>query len=579
MTKYYTNEKQAQVIIALLKAHGIRKVIASPGATNVTFVGSLQNDPYFEIYSSVDERSAAYIACGLTEESGEPVVISCTGATSSQNYMPGLIEAFYRKLPILAITSTQPTNRISHHIAQVTDRTIMPKDALKLSVELPIIKDDDDLWDCEIKVNKAILELKRGGGGPVHINLPTDYSKSYDIKELPKYRVISRITQNDRFPELAKGKIGIFVGAHSKMSKELTETIDQFCSINNAVVFCDHTSNYYGKYRLLFSLVAAQQQLNLSEIKPDVLIHIGEISGDYYNLGISGHQVWRVNEDGEIRDTFRKLRYVFEMPELNFFNHYAQSNNGKNTYFIQCKELLTDLQKKLPELPFSNIWLASKLAHQIPQKSAIHFGILNSLRSWNFFELPESITSASNVGGFGIDGGLSTFIGASLANKNKLYFLVIGDLAFFYDMNVLGNRHVGNNIRILLVNNGKGTEFRQFNHVAAQFEEDADKFISAAGHFGNKSQKLVKHYAEDLGFEYLCASDKQQFEQEYKRFLTPEITERPMLFEVFTNSDEESDALKTIMNIEENVRGKAKQFAKQVLGENNLNLLKKVIGR
>lgn len=73
--KYYTSERNVQIVIALLKTYGIRKVIASPGTTNMTFIGSIQNDPFFEIYSSVDERSAAYIACGLAVESGEPVVI------------------------------------------------------------------------------------------------------------------------------------------------------------------------------------------------------------------------------------------------------------------------------------------------------------------------------------------------------------------------------------------------------------------------------------------------------------------------------------------------------------------------
>lgn len=44
--KHYTNEENILITIALLKAHGIRKVIASPGATNVTFVGSLQHDSF-----------------------------------------------------------------------------------------------------------------------------------------------------------------------------------------------------------------------------------------------------------------------------------------------------------------------------------------------------------------------------------------------------------------------------------------------------------------------------------------------------------------------------------------------------
>ena len=104
---YYTAERNAQIVISLLKSHGIRKIIASPGATNICFVASVQIDPFFEVYSCVDERSAAYMACGLAAESGEPVVISCTGATSSRNYMPGLTEAYYRKLPILAITSSR----------------------------------------------------------------------------------------------------------------------------------------------------------------------------------------------------------------------------------------------------------------------------------------------------------------------------------------------------------------------------------------------------------------------------------------------------------------------------------------
>jgi 2-succinyl-5-enolpyruvyl-6-hydroxy-3-cyclohexene-1-carboxylate synthase len=370
------------------------------------------------------------------------------------------------------------------------------------------------------------------------------------------------------------------MGSHKTLTKDQTEIIDKFCEANNSVVFCDHTSNYKGKYRVLYSLVAGQHMLDLSESRPDILIHIGEITGDYYSMGIVGKQVWRVSEDGEIRDTFRKLRYVFEMPEQIFFEYYAKKGKERtNSYIVHCKNQLNKLYNKIPEVPFSNIWLASKMAHRIPENSTLHFGILNSLRSWNFFEIPQSVLSASNVGGFGIDGSVSSLIGASLANKNRLYFGVIGDLAFFYDMNVIGNRYVGNNLRILLVNNGKGTEFRQFSHVAAQFGDDADSYIAAAGHFGNKSQDLVKHYTQDLGFEYMSASDKQEFEQVYERFLTAEITERPMMFEVFTNSKDESEALKTILNIEESLSGKAKQIAKQVIGENGLSILKKAIGK
>lgn len=135
--KYYTSERNVQIVIALLKTYGIRKVIASPGTTNMTFIGSIQNDPFFEIYSSVDERSAAYIACGLAVESGEPVVISCTGATASRNYMSGLTEAYYRKIPVLAITSHRGDIAIGHLLDQQIDRRSIPNDIAMESVTVP----------------------------------------------------------------------------------------------------------------------------------------------------------------------------------------------------------------------------------------------------------------------------------------------------------------------------------------------------------------------------------------------------------------------------------------------------------
>ena len=61
MNNFYTNERNIQIIISLLKKHNIKKVIASPGTTHISFLGSIQSDPYFEIYSSVDERSAYYV--------------------------------------------------------------------------------------------------------------------------------------------------------------------------------------------------------------------------------------------------------------------------------------------------------------------------------------------------------------------------------------------------------------------------------------------------------------------------------------------------------------------------------------
>ncbi|MCD8303917.1 MAG: 2-succinyl-5-enolpyruvyl-6-hydroxy-3-cyclohexene-1-carboxylate synthase [Prevotellaceae bacterium] len=575
--KCYTNERAQQIVLALLKAHGIKKVVASPGATNITLVASLQHDPYFEIYSAVDERSAAYIACGMAEESGEPVVLSCTGATASRNYMPGLTEAYYRKLPVLAVTATQGNFKIGSLIAQNIDRRNLPNDIALVSVYVPTIHNAQEEKAAELDVNRALLELKRRGGGPVHINLATGYSKDYSVKTLPEARVMGRVTPHDRFPELPKGRVAVFVGSHHEMSEELTAAIDRFCSARNAVVFCDHTSGYHGKYRVQVALIGAQRRYRSSVRDVDTLVHIGEVSGNYY--GVLPSCVWRVSEDGELRDTFGRLRYVFEMAELEFFQHYGEDGKEEDSRLSACRAEYDKIYSRIPDLPFSNPWMAKETAPQLPSGSVLHLGILNSLRSWNFFELPQGVRSNCNVGGFGIDGNVSSLLGASLASPDKLFFGVVGDLAFFYDMNALGNRHLGKNLRILLVNNGLGTEFRNYEHPGSLFGEKANLYIAAAGHYGNKSPLLVRHYAEDLGFLYLSASTKEEYKAALPQFLSPEH-ERPIILEAFTNHEEESDAIRLMLTVISTAKGNLiatlKPTIKSILGDKAIAVLKKL---
>ena len=587
MKEYYSIERNVQIVIALLKAYNIKKIVASPGSSNIPFVYSAQNDSYFEMYSCVDERSAAYMACGLSAESGEPVVLTCTGATASRNYFSGLTEAFYRRLPILALTSTRPLSCIGNHVAQVIDRTIVPNDIVKLSVFAPLVKDSNDEWDCQLKVNRALIALKKDGGGPVHINLETNSSFDFSVRTIKGVHAIQYITIRDTFPALPKGRIAIFIGSHIAFTEELTTAIDAFCENNNGVVYCDQTSNYRGKYRIMSSLLGCQDKFKSVVCNMDLLIYIGDICGAYESVLLmpKAKTVWRVSEDGIIRDPSHNLSKMFYMHEVEFFSHYIekQTKEKELSFYKECKQDYNHLYSQIPaDMPFSNIWLAYSLAPHIPKDSVMHYAILNSLRAWNFFETPHTVRGYSNVGGFGIDGNISALIGASLCDKNRLYFGIVGDLAFFYDMNVLGNRHVGNNVRILLVNNGKGMEFRNYTHPVSRFSDTmVDQYMAGGGHFGQKSISLVRHYSENLGYEYMTASNKDDFNKNMERFLIPEITDKPMIFEVFTEQDDENEALRIVRNLEKSADKSVESFAKKLIistaGKEGFEKVKKVI--
>lgn len=578
----YTVERNIQMLVYLMKAHKVKYVIASPGSCNVTFVASLMNDPFFKIYSAPDERSAAYMACGLAAESGEPVALSCTGATASRNYIPGLTEAYYRKLPVLAVTSRQHQGQIGQYVPQVIDRTQPLNDIVNLSVQIPIIHDETDEWSVNVALNRALLELRHRGGGPVHIDLTTSYPFypiDFSATELPPTRAIYRIEQGQEMPEIKASRIGIFVGNHAPMSDELVKEIDAFCQAYNAMVLCDHTSNYSGQFGISASLVTSQDMYSSPCKKMDILLHIGQVSGAY--MAFHPNEIWRINPDGEVRDTYRKLKYVFEMQEISFFRYYNEKAvpANRSTYYQEWKTEYDNLFSMIGNLPFSNIWVASETLHRFPENCFLHLGILNSLRAWNFFPIRKDIQGFSNTGGFGIDGISSSLIGASLANSDKLHYEVIGDLAFFYDMNVLGNRHVSPNVRILFINNGRGTEFRNYSHFASKFGDEADCYFAAGGHYGKQSKKLVKHYAEDLGFEYMSASSKDEYLAYLDRFCSGQTGDKPMLFEVFTNPSEESEALHRIRNLEVDAGSKAKKIVKDVIGDKGVQTIKKILNR
>ena len=217
--------------------------------------------PYFEIYSSVDERSAAFIACGLAAESGEPVALSCTGATASRNYIPGLTEAYYRKLPILAITASQHLGRVQNGCSQVIDRGTTLNDIVKESVVVDCVYTQEDEWACGATINKALIALRRNGGGPVHINHVTTYNKDFSVKELPKVKGIRFTESFKKMPEISREKkIVLHVGVHRKWSEELAKSMEEFCQLYNAVVVANHASNYKGDYGVNPGIIFGMQQ-------------------------------------------------------------------------------------------------------------------------------------------------------------------------------------------------------------------------------------------------------------------------------------------------------------------------------
>lgn len=569
----YNNYKNIEIITDLLKKHNIHNIIISPGGTNIPLIKAVQNDDFFTCFSIVDERSAIYFAIGVYLQTGQSVATICTSAQATRNYIPGLTEAYYKHVPILAITMEKHPRFTYQEYMQAPDQTSLPNDCVKKSLELPFISDINDVYHSIRCVNEAILELSRDGLGPVQLCVPW---LDFPLKNSEaKIRHIGRFNHNEvKEIDLNDKRIMLVIGEHRPFKEDEIEHINRFCDNYNVVVYVNHLSNFSNKYSINANLLLSTiNEEEFNKIKPDIFITIGGQTGDYpLFLTLSNNNIsmehWRVCQNGEIVDTYDKLTKIYQCDIVEFFSNIKNSKCESHSYYqewdLAIKEKNTDI-----DVPFSSLSIAQYMHNRIPKSSIIQFSILHSLRVWNLFELDHSIECYSNVGAFGIDGGMSTLIGQSVVS-NKLSFIIIGDLAFYYDMNSLGIRDIRNNLRVLLINNNGGVEFK----LHGGNNEEINKYIAAGNHFKN-----AEGWANTCGFTYLSANSMNEFIEKSSVFLSE--SESPILFEVVIKDKDESEAYNKLIESNksfskrEQLKRNIKNSAKTILGEKTVDKIRK----
>lgn len=575
----YTIQENVRIVLALLKQYNIRHIVISPGGTNIPISQAVQDDSFFKCYSIPDERSAMYFAIGLHLETGEVIATSCTSAQATRNYVPGLTEAFYKHTPILAITTAKLERFQYQDYMQAPDQCSLPNDAVKSTFDLPPVTDDNTRMLVYHNAKEAILETIHRNPGPIQLNIRIvdAFQNQFEEVDLPEIRPLKRYMAWDEWTDviLDGKKILIVVGEHRPFTDRQFAAIERFCERYNATVYVNHLSNYHGKYSISANLLVSSG--GFSMLEPDVFITIGGQTGDYSiysalnNLEKSEH--WRVAEDGNYVDTYCHLTKIFECPDYFFFERTTDEQKALHvhSYYQQWKGLNNKMDYEV-ELPFSNCYVAQQLHALVPRNSIMNFAILNSLRCWNYFQLDSSIHCYANVAAFGIDGCNSMLIGESM-NTEKMCFIVTGDLAFFYDMNALGIRHIKNNLRVLLINNGGGAEFKIMTR-SWKYDVKVENYISANGHNGS-----AKGWAENCGFKYLTSSNKNEFEACIKEFISE--CNQPIIFEVFTKEEDEAFAVEKIIksNKIEPSTNTVKSAIKAIVGTETISSIKSILKR
>ena len=575
----YTELKTYQIIIALLKKYGISHCVLSAGSRNVPFVHSIEQDPYFHCYSVVDERSAGYFALGLAQQLKEPVVISCTSSTATCNYWPPVAEAFYQGVPIIVLTSDRDPQMLGQWEDQMIDQVGMFDRHVRKSVNLPIIHEKDDEWYCQRLVNEALLELNHNGTGPIHINVPMkSYNNSFNVKTLPNVVKIDRICLSDE-KELWASKISkltsakrilVICGQSFYKDERLEKAINVFLKKYNSAVAIEYMSNLEIEEGLNFNVCMDARYTISSKVKellPDIVISFGGniFSGikEQLKKQWGNFEHWLIQEDGSVIDLFKSLTTIIECKPSYFFEMCDELNlSGMNDklYYNQLKEYVDSVI--YPKFEWSHVYAIKEVVEKIPNDSVLHLSVNDAIRLTNYFKLNDSIKTYANIGTHGIDGPLSSFLGQAIATENQAY-LIIGDLAFFYDMNAMRIRHINKNVHVLLINNQGGSEF-YFNRM---WKNEYSDLHTTARH-----QTQAEGWVKSNNFIYLSAHDKESFANNLEEFMRSDL-DKPVFFEVFTEMRNDSKVLYDFFDLSrpkdlksETIR-RSKELIKSTIGQ------------
>ena len=166
----------AQVIVDELVRSGVTDAVLCPGSRSAPLAFALHAADAADrlrLHVRIDERTAAFLALGLALRSGRPVAVVTTSGTAVANLHPAVLEASHAGVPLLLLTADRPARLIGTGANQTITQPGLFGDAVRLALSGEVATDprrDNALWRAT--VNRAVAAALGTPPGPVHLNLP-----------------------------------------------------------------------------------------------------------------------------------------------------------------------------------------------------------------------------------------------------------------------------------------------------------------------------------------------------------------------------------------------------------------------
>lgn len=555
----YSNKENVNILTSLLLEYGVSDAVVCPGSRNAPIVHNLSVCEAIRCRPVTDERSAAFYALGLAIATRRPTVVCVTSGSALLNVMPAVAEAAYQHVPLVVISADRPQQWID----QLDGQTIPQSDALgrfvRKAVQLPEPHNDEERWLCRRLVNEAMHLATCRQGAPVHINVPISEPlfefSTEQLPQLSRFNNIKRAAINDAsmdmpdaFHEAKRPMIVIGQLAHGTISHETIRSLsEKYVVMSEPLSSPSYMTIHFDE--AIRYIVSDNSSINDDEddktaYYPDYVIYVGDTlvskPARRFLRNAKAPSCLITPDAADIHDPLMTLTDIVECDSDSINALLASLCDAPDTdercrfhdrwqSFLDACAAHADAYA--PE--YSQMATVKYFEEQLADLDidiCVHYANSSAVRLACIY---AQHYVWCNRGVNGIEGSLSTAAGFSLATHD-MTVCVIGDLSFFYDQNALWNSNLRGNLRIILLNNRGGGIFRQLPGLSDS--PAADDLVMASHE--NTAQGICTQ--NDIG--YMSAKNMDEMQIGIVTLLTRE-SERPMLLEVFTDSNDDVKAL------------------------------------
>lgn len=540
---------------------GIHYAILCPGSRCAPLTIAFARHPEIREKTFSDERSAAFVALGIAQQTKSPSILVCTSGSAAYNFAPGVAEAFFSQTPLIVFTADRPAEWIAQHDGQTIHQAGIFGRHVKKSFEIPADYDHpDSVWAINRIINDAINLSLQEPCGPVHINTPFReplYPKAgQDISFSPTLRVLDEIPQEYALTaqqeQFVIGRLKTFqnillVGGQSEKDIQLLGFLKQTSERHHFPLVGDVISNLHpidGVIRYADSFLAHATDDIKRMLRPDLLITFGKsVISKNLKLFIRKYKPaehWHLQVNDTAADTYQSTTHTLHVAPAAFFKFLStlepadtfegqKQKNFLRLWEVEERRIARTLQDFFPNPELSELDLVKEIMEHLPENCNLHLANSMSVRYGNYVGLAsrqKGIAVYANRGTSGIDGCTSTVVGHCLENSTP-NVLITGDMAFFYDRNAFWHNYPLPNLRVVVLNNHGGIIFGMIDGPGT-LPESEEYFITR--------QKLnARKLCEEFDFDYLKLDNKRKLKNTLKDFF--EFDGRTKILELETEKE------------------------------------------